>query len=396
MLGRLAALVVAVAACSAPSASEHAPGWRGVFFNPQVAPDPNYPWLLHYDDHRPSVRAALADVRAVGLNLVDVHVMIPHSLRTPGPGVPATHPRGNRDGEAIEEWANLRFLDNVARFVDDCHAAGLQAELDLVDNRWIPHTVDPEAHIGKPGNPWWPVADQDPWTEAAAWYRQMIEGVEARVTHPEAIAMWCMLGNYRWGAAEPVLWDDAVRPDMIAHTRDFVKHVWPEFRRAGRRPKAAPILLPIFAAGGYWRDRTPDDRLSAFANLKRWLVTDLGLAPDYWVMSAYPDCDPAPDGFRYLRRIVEILGRTDAHRILATDLKAEGHDEETRDTILSRKGRTGADMMRWHVAQCRRYGFAGWWVWAYMDTPTSHTGLRRLDGSWKRDLLEAAGLNPPK
>lgn len=27
------------------------------------------------------------------------------------------------------------------------------------------------------------------------------------------------------------------------------------------------------------------------------------------------------------------------------------------------------------MAKCREYGFAGWWMWAYQDTPTSKTGL---------------------
>lgn len=354
--------------------------WRGVHFNPQVAPDPNFPWLIYYDDHREAIRSALADLRATArINLVAVFVMIPHSLREPA--------RGNRIGERTADWANMRFLDNIARFVDDCQAAGLSVELDLVDNRWIPHTVDAESHIGKPGNPWWPVADEDPWEEAALWYRQVIEHVEARARHPQAIAMWCMMGNYQLGAAEPVLWDNTGKPEIARHTERFVKRVWPVFRAAGRRPKAAPYMLPIFAAGGYWADKTPVDRLSAFTNLKRWLVDDLRMPPDYWPMSAYPFCDPAPDGFLYLREIVRILGPSSASRILSTDLKSEGHEAETRGTILRQEGRTSAEMLRWHLRKCREYGFAGWWIWAYQDTPTSSTGIRRMDGTWKQDLV---------
>ena len=75
---------------------------------------------------------------------------------------------------------------------------------------------------------------------------QVIEYVEARAAHPEAIAMWCMMGNYHLGAAEPVLWDDTNRPEIGKCTERFVKVVWPAFRAAGKRPKAAPILLPIF------------------------------------------------------------------------------------------------------------------------------------------------------
>ena len=69
--------------------------------------------------------------------------------------------------------------------------------------------------------------------------------------------------------------------------------------------------------------------------------------------------------------------------IISTDLKGIGHEAETRDD------RSGTDMLRWHLARCREYGFAGWWMWAYQDTPTSHAGLRRLDGEWKEDLVEA-------
>lgn len=373
----LAALALAVAPVRAFATPRG--GWRGVHFNPQVAADPHFPWLLLYAPHRDAVRSALRElVREARLNLVSVFVMIPHSLRTPG--------RGNRVGERLEDWANLAYLDNVAAFVDDCHAAGLSVELDLVDNRWVPHTVDPDNHIGKPGNPWWPVADQNPWEEAAAWYAQMIAGIEARTRHPEAIAFWCMMGNYTHGAAEPVLWSDAGRPEVLHWTERFVKAVWPAFRRAGRRPKAAPILLPIFARGGYWEGRSPEERLSGFTHLKRWLVDDLRLPPDLWVMSAYPFCDPAPDGVRYLERIVRILGKGSARRLLSTDLKSEGHD--LSGTILDAERRPGAERLRWQLEKCREYGFAGWWMWAYQDTPSDRTGLRGRDGAWKRDLLD--------
>jgi len=38
-------------------------GWRGVFFNPQVAGTTNFPWLLHYDAHRALVRRGLSELR---------------------------------------------------------------------------------------------------------------------------------------------------------------------------------------------------------------------------------------------------------------------------------------------------------------------------------------------
>ena len=357
-----------------------ATGLRGVFFNPQIGGTTNFPWLLHYDAHRDLVQSSLAELREeAGINLLDVQILIPHSLRVPA--------RGNRVGERVEEWANIAFLDNIAQFVDDCHAARIGVELDLADNRWLPSTVDPDRHIGKRGNPWWPEPDSTPWDESAEWYAALIRHVEMRAAHPEAIVMWCMMGNYHSGGAEPVLWDDPARPEIGQSTERFIKAVWPAFRSTGKRPKAAPILLPIFAADAYWSTKTPADRLSGFTNLKRWLVDQLKQPPDYWVMSTYAHCDPAPDGFHYLDKIVEIIGPTNAGRIVSTDLKCAGHEDEIRRTILNREGQTGPDSLRWHFAKCREYGFAGWWMWAYQDTPTSKTGLRSFDGGWKKELV---------
>ncbi len=361
-------------------------GWRGVFFNPQVNADPNFPWLIYYAQHRPKIREALQDLRtATGMNLVAVFVMIPHSLKTPA--------QGNRVGESVEQWANTAYLDNVAAFVDDCAEAHIEVELDLVDNRWIPYRFDSEHHIGAPGKPWWPVAGEQPWREAAAWYRQVMEYVEAYAKHPTAIAYWCMMGNYTFGAAEPVLWNDDGKPEVREFTERFVKAVWPVFARTGKRPKAAPILLPIFAEGGYWQNKTPADRLAGFTNLKRWLVDELKMPPDYWVMSTYPFCDPVPDGYSYLHRIVEILGPRNARRLVSTDLKGLGHEDELRGSIIHTEGRSGADILRWHIGKCAEYRLAGWWMWAYQDTPTSRTGLRTLDGKWKSDLIDV--LKPP-
>jgi hypothetical protein len=378
-VGALCTLLVMCLSASA-LASEPAKGLRGVYFNPPVSADPGYPWLIFYDAHRAKVKTALSELHAeAGINFVDLQILIANTLRVAG--------QGNRVGQRVEEWANLSMLDNLARFVDDCHEAGVVAELDLVDNRWIPHTIDPTRHIGRPGNPWWPVPDETPWDEAAQWYAQMIEYVESHAAHPEAIAMWCMLGNYQLGGAEPMLWGNTQLPEIGKFTERFVKSAWPVMRTAGRRPKAAPILLPIFAAGGYWERKSPADRLEGFTNLKRWLVDDLKQPPDYWVMTTYPYCDPAPDGFWYLREIVKILGVENAGRIISTDFKGEGHDDETRGTILLREGRTGSEMLRWHVDKCREYGFAGWWMWNYQDSAASKMGLRRIDGSWKNDLL---------
>jgi hypothetical protein len=357
------------------------PLWRGVFFNPQLHSDPNFPWLIYYEQYRPQVRTALAElVNVVGINLVDLFILIPHTLQHP--------PQGNRAGQPLEEWANVSFLNNVATFVDDCHEVGLSVEFDLVDNRWIPYSLDSAHHIGRPGNPWWPVADDTSWDEAATWYGQVIEYVEAHAAHPESIALWCMMGNYSLGAAEPVLWDDDGNPAIKSATEQFVKRVWPSFRAAGRRPKAAPILLPIFSNNAYWQAKPPMVRLSAFTNLKKWLIDDLALPPDYWIMSTYPFCDPGPDGFPYLRTIIDILGPQNASRILSTDLKGPGHDDEWRDQILPIAGHSGPEILAWHFEKCAQYGLAGGWIWAYQDTPTSPSGIRTLDGRWKEDLLE--------
>ncbi len=176
-----------------------------------------------------------------------------------------------------------------------------------------------------------------------------------------------MMGNFPCGAAEPVLWHNVDRPEIGRHPERFVKHAWE----------------------GCWAYRTPTHRRSALASLKRLLVDDLKLTPDYRPMTAYPFCDPAPDGFRYLRKVVETLGRNNADRIFMTDLKSERHHAETPDTILKRDGRTGTDKLRRHLSKCREYGLAGWWAWACQDTRKSSTGIRRMDGTRKEELAAA-------
>ncbi|MHB8969633.1 MAG: hypothetical protein ACYC3X_05545 [Pirellulaceae bacterium] len=361
--------------------------FRGVFFNPYVQHDhmAGYPWPVfdkYHGEYRRDLQTALADlVRDAHVNLIALFIPIPFTLANP--------PQAPRADQPISEWANLTYLDNLALFIDDCHDAGVSLELDLVDNRWIPYRIDSERHIGRPGNTVWPVADDTPWDESATWYREVINYIESRAQHPESIAMWCMMGHYQCGTAEPCLWDNDSNPAILASTRDFVKHVWPVFRAAGKRPKAAPILLPIFSNVPYWMSKSPEERLSAFRNLKQWIVDDLALPPDYWLMTLYPYCDPAPDGFHYLRRIVEILGREQASRMLVTDLKGPGHASELQESIISDGGHSGREMLEWHFQKCAEYGLAGWWIYSYQDQEalTQRTGLRSLDGSWKSDLL---------
>ena len=363
-----------------------APGkFRGVFFNPNIKHKERagYPWPTFdpYDtEYRTQIRMALRELATEAkINLVDVFIPIPFTLRRPS--------QAPRAGQPLKEWGNTRYLDNVGVFVDDCYDAGVSVEFDLADNRWIPHSVCPESHIGRP----WPEANDAPWEESATWYSAIIKHVESRTKHPENIAMWCMAGHYHWGTAEPDLWGNDRIPAIAAYTERFVKGVWPVFRSSGKRPKAAPILLPMLSNVPYWMAKTPEQRLVGFTNLKRWVVDDLALPPDYWVMTTYPFCDPTPDGVYYLQKIVEILGKENAARIISTDFKGPGHERELKDSIISAGGRSGGDILKWHFQKCAEYGFAGWWIFSYQDQEVFglRSGIRSLDGRWKTDLLQA-------
>ncbi|MCA9437206.1 MAG: hypothetical protein KC978_15580 [Candidatus Omnitrophica bacterium] len=362
-------------------------GFRGVFFNPNIKHrfSAGYPWPVFdpYDgEYRDQIRSALRDlVSEADINLIALFVPIPFTLAHP--------PEAPQIGQQINDWANTRYLDNLAVFIDDCHDAGILVEIDLADNRWIPYSIDSEHHIGRPGNPTWPVADETPWEESAIWYTQMIDYIESHTKHPESIAMWCMMGNYQLGTCEPCLWNRGDNPAITSSTERFVKEVWPAFRSAGTRPKAAPYMLPIFSNSAYWDGEPPEERLSGFSNLKKWLVDDLALPPDYWPMTTYSYSDPAPDGVHYLRRIVKILGKENASRIISTDFKGPGHDQELNDSIISSGTHSGSDMIQWNLEKCAEYGFAGWWVYSYQDQEVfeQRTGIRSLDGQWKTDLL---------
>lgn len=371
---------------AAGAASAASPDFRGVYFNPQVkAGEADFPWLCFYPEYRSSIRTALTElVHASGINLVDIFVCIAYSLKTPAIAPKADQP--------ITEWGNMAYLDGLVSFINDCQEAGLQVELDLANNLWVPYSADPKHQIGNSG--YWPLPDETPWDEAANWYREVISYVEGRVKCPETIALWSMMGNYELGTAEPCLWDREDNPALLKYTEEFVKRVWPVFRASGHRPKAPPILLPILADGPYWREKTPQARLGAFTHMKQWLIDDLRLPPDYWVMTTYPFCDPAQDGFSYLKAIVGILGRENASRIISTDLKGPGHDD-VRDCIVSVEGHSGPETLQWHFRQCASYGFAGWWIWAYQDTPAAQNGIRTVSGQWKEDLLQAIRERAP-
>ena len=372
-------LFCATAGLAAGNPATPTPHFRGVYFNPLVKPDmPDFPWLLHYSACREQVRTALHELAdTTGVNLVDIFVLIAYSLKDPKQAPHAEQP--------LEEWAIGTYVNNVAAFVDDCHDAGLSVELDLASNLWVPYSVDPKNQIGD--SPYWPKPDETPWDESAAWYRGMITAVEARTKHPESIALWCMMGNHTLGGAEPCLWNREDNPAILSSTEQFVKKVWPVFRAAGKRPKAPPIMLPILADDDFWSKKAPEERLSGFTNLKKWIVDDLALPPDYWVMSSYAFCDPAPDGFNYLGRIVEILGPGNASRIISTDLKGPGHDD-VHNCIVSIEGHSGPELLEWHFRKCAEYGFAGWWIWAYQDTPGAQSGIRDIHRNWKQELVQ--------
>ena len=359
---------------------------RGVYFNPRIRPDPEVSWLLYYGEHRSQSRASVQEmVDHASLNFVVIFLLMPHSLRTPKI---APEP-----GQPLGEWANVAYLDNVALFIDDCYEFGVSAALDMGNNLWVPYSVDTENHrVGVPDDPsgrdpWWPVADETPWDESLTWYTQIIEYVERQARHPESIAWWCMGGNYSLGGSESVLWNNDSYPEIISYTEKFVKEVWPSFLVAGKRPKAAPYILPIFSKNAYWMAKPPEERLSACTNLKKWLVDDLHLPPDYWPMTSYPFCDPAPDGFCYFRKIVEIIGKENASRIVSTDFKGSGHEFEMKDCIITTKKASDAEILNWHFRKCMEYGFAGWWIWEYQDTPHYTWGIRDFDGGWKQDLV---------
>jgi hypothetical protein len=353
---------------------------QGVYFNP-VSPSPpgTGHWIYDYHLIRPRVCQELSELVAkTGANFLDVMLLIPLTLREK-----ATAPSDTATD--VHQWANMQTLDNLVAFLDDCHRAGVRVEIDLACNLWIPYRLDTAHHIGQ--SEWWPKPDDTPWTEAAIWYEQIIRYVEGAVASPDSIAFWTMMGNYQWGGAEPMTWDWPEQPEVMAYTERFVKEVWPRFRRAAQRPVGSPIMLPILADVPYWHDKTPLQRLSSFSNLKRWLVEDLKLPPDYWVMSTYPCCDPATDGFRYLREIVRILGPENASRIISTDFKGAGHPAEP--CIADKSALSDADVLRWHFDKITEYGFGGWWIWSYQDSAQEPTGLRDLEGRWKPDLVRA-------
>ena len=363
---------------SKPQPAKHRVKLRGAYFNPQIRPSESYfPWLRHYDKFRSEVNKELVDlVDKTGINFICIQLLIADTMKDR-----AAAPHW---GPAIADWADTSALDHLVAFLGYCHTLGVSVEIDLANNMWIPFTVDRANHIAN--REWWPKPSATPWVESVTWYTQVIEYVERKTRHPESIAFWDMFANYQFGGAEPILWDMFHCPDVTRWTEAFVKHVWPAFRKAGRRPKGAPIMLPILSNSDYWLKRSPMDRISAVSNLKRWLVDDLKMPPDYWVMTTYLNSDPATDGFCYLKAVVDILGRENAGRIISTDFKGPGHD--LSDAIVDTRGMTGAEMLKWHFDKVDEYGLGGWWFWSYRDTATDRTGIRDVHGRWKESLVD--------
>lgn len=85
-----------------------------------------------------------------------------------------------------------------------------------------------------------------------------------------------------------------------------------------------------------------------------------------------------------------ILGKENAARIISTDLKGPGHQQELKASIIAAGKHSDADLLRWHFHKCAEYGFGGWWIFSYQDQDVFdlQTGIRYVDGRWKQDLLQ--------
>jgi hypothetical protein len=369
------------------------PVLRGVYFNPKVSGE-WWEWIVRYDVHKNEVNKELSElIDKTGINFIDIQILIPWTLKTDK--VPPSDPNA-----PISTWANIQMLNNLVGFLDYCYSQKVTVEVDLCNNMWIPYTVDTNNHniINKPCpscyQKGWPVPDEDPWTESIIWYTQIIEYVEKNVKDKRAIAFWDMMGSYQFGSAEPLLWDIPDNPKIKLYTERFVKKVWPHFYKAGERPKGSPIMLPLYSKIWYGgKVATPRDRLSGFYNLRKWLVHDLNIPPDYWVMTTYINCDPAMDGHYYLKNIVEILRAENAHKIISTDFKCEYDPEAGVPGIIDRGNLTAPQMFQWHFNKAKEYGFAGWWWYAYRDGADpygvpAYWGIRDNNDNWREDLIK--------
>ena len=380
----LAITVSSVHPFSPTQARATGPTLRGVFFNPDLDGFPTDPWnwLLLYDN--PTLTAVVNNelfdlVDRTGINFIDVHILMAHTRATAGVAP-------SDDDDSITDWANMSFMNNIVDFIDYCDSLGVVVELDLANNMWIPFSVDTANHLGN--SPFWPQPDETPWTESIVWHTQIIEYVEANVANKDAIALWDMFGNYIFGAAEPVLWDRPEYPEIEQYTELYVKNVWPAFLAAGVRPKGAPIVLPILTDDPNWNSKPTAIRLSGISNLKSWIIDDLGMPPDYWVMSTYVKSDPADDGVYYIRGILDIIGWENVGKVISTDFKGAGHDLSGQH--IDRSNLTPAEMYRWNFDRVMEYGFAGWWFWAYRDTGGATValwGIRDLADNWREGLV---------
>jgi len=80
-----------------------------------------------------------------------------------------------------------------------------------------------------------------------------------------------------------------------------------------------------------------------------------------------------------------ILGPANANRVISTDFKGAGHS--IAPCIVDKSRSSDAEVLQWHFDKISEYGFGGWWIWSYKDCEKEATGLRRLNGTWKEDLV---------
>lgn len=80
-----------------------------------------------------------------------------------------------------------------------------------------------------------------------------------------------------------------------------------------------------------------------------------------------------------------IIGPENANCIISTDFKGAGHN--ITPCIVDKSPLSDAQVLQWHFDKVSEYGFGGWWIWSYKDCEKETTGLRRLNGTWKKDLV---------
>ena len=160
--------------------------------------------------------------------------------------------------------------------------------------------------------------------------------------------------------------------------------------------------MPLAGAGpGSGKTGETKDCIRIFKSLKStWLPSNSGPSRQAKTvalptLTRHEPQIPVPSSITGFRMTRVLISRTWAiattARIISTDLKGPGHDQERKDSILSAGQHSGSEMLDWHFQKCAEYGFAGWWIWSYQDQKAlnQRQGIRTLDGHWKPDLLQA-------